>query len=120
MSVSLSPEQLTVIRDLRAHNYKLSDEADKVFGETRDYDHVKLHDLKKLLKREVAANPEFHIDTAKSFIDIKGTVHLPAPAEPTTTSVPRQKDVFPAGKHRLRNIITLLVKNRLAAVKEEQ
>lgn len=92
-----------------------------MFGETRDYDHVKLHDLKKLLKREAAANPDFHIDVAKSFIDIKGTVYLPSVVTETkATMVPRQKDVSPAGKHRLRNIINLLVKNRLAAVKEAQ
>ena len=125
MSVSLSPEQLAVLRELRAYKYKLSDEADKVFGETRDYDSVKLNDLKKLLKHEVAANPAFNMDAAKSFIDIKGTVHLPSAPKivdaPKTTSVPRQKDAAPAGKqHRLRNIIAMLVKNQSAALKAKQ
>jgi len=97
-----------------------------VFGEARDCSLVKLNDLKKLFKREAAANPDFHFDAAKSFIDIKGTVHLsnvvvlPVVEEAKTTSVPRQKDAVPAGKHRLRNIIALLVKNRPAAVKAAQ
>lgn len=120
MSVSLSPEQLVVLRELRAFKYKLSEEADKVFGETREYDSIKLNDLKKLLKHEVAVNPEFRIDAAKSFIDIKGTVHLPSSPKITekSTTVPRQKDAVPAGKpHRLRNIIALLVKNQSAALK---
>ena len=81
--------------------------------------------MKKLLKHEVAANPAFNMDAAKSFIDIKGTVHLPSAPKivdaPKTTSVPRQKDAAPAGKqHRLRNIIAILVKNQSAALKATQ
>jgi len=125
MSVSLSPEQLAVLRQLQGYAYKSTELADQVFGEARDCSLVKLNDVKKLFKREAAANPDFHFDAAKSFIDIKGTVHLPSVVVPPvveakTTSVPRQKDAVPAGKHRLRNIIALLVKNRPAAVKAAQ
>lgn len=77
-----------------------------------------MHDVKKLFKHELAANPAFQAeyDKAKDFIDVKGTVSVPAPAAPAApevlkSAVPRQKDSAPAGKHRLSKIILTLRKN---------
>lgn len=108
-----------MLRELQKFKYTCDVEADKLFGETRDYPSFKMHDVKKLFKHELAASPAFQAeyDKAKDFIDIKGTVNVPEKAAPEKapdalkSAVPRHKDSAPAGKHRLSKIILTLRKN---------